>query len=107
MFIDLSPFLNPSPYVVPEDMSLTKVYHLFRQLGLRHLLVVPRTSHVVGMITWKDLLIEDTEGSAGVELQSPSVRFYILKVVLQLNQDFSSDPCFGEKVRTFIRVLLK
>lgn len=26
MYIDLGPFLNPSPYVVPEDMSLSKVY---------------------------------------------------------------------------------
>ena len=25
MYIDLAPFLNPSPYLVPEDMSLTKV----------------------------------------------------------------------------------
>lgn len=25
MYIDLAPFLNPSPYVVPEDMSVTKV----------------------------------------------------------------------------------
>lgn len=25
MYINLAPFLNPSPYVVPEDMSLTKV----------------------------------------------------------------------------------
>ncbi|KAD4179785.1 hypothetical protein E3N88_28376 [Mikania micrantha] len=24
MYIDLAPFVNPSPYVVPEDMSLTK-----------------------------------------------------------------------------------
>lgn len=29
MYIDLAPFLNPSPYVVPEDMSLTKVKLLF------------------------------------------------------------------------------
>lgn len=28
MYIDLAPFLNPSPYVVPEDMSLTKVTNL-------------------------------------------------------------------------------
>lgn len=74
MYIDLAPFLNPSPYVVPEDMSLTKVYNLFRQLGLRHIFVVPRASRVVGMITRKDLLIEDSEGSANVELQSTSVR---------------------------------
>nr|GMD63389.1 chloride channel protein CLC-D [Ipomoea batatas] len=25
MYIDLAPFINPSPYIVPEDMSLTKV----------------------------------------------------------------------------------
>lgn len=26
MYLDLTPFLNPSPYVVPEDMSLAKVF---------------------------------------------------------------------------------
>uniref|UniRef100_A0A2P2MKZ8 Chloride channel protein n=1 Tax=Rhizophora mucronata TaxID=61149 RepID=A0A2P2MKZ8_RHIMU len=25
MYIDLASFLNPSPYLVPEDMSLAKV----------------------------------------------------------------------------------
>ena len=25
MYLDLEPFVNPSPYIVPEDMSLTKV----------------------------------------------------------------------------------
>ncbi|KAI4345612.1 hypothetical protein L6164_012715 [Bauhinia variegata] len=74
MYIDLAPFLNPSPYIVPEDMSVTKVYNLFRQLGLRHLFVVPRPSHVLGLITRKDLLIEDTENMNTVELQSTSVR---------------------------------
>lgn len=28
MYIDLAPFLNPSPYIVPEDMSLAKVWYL-------------------------------------------------------------------------------
>ncbi|CAH9136647.1 unnamed protein product [Cuscuta epithymum] len=74
MFIDLAPFINPSPYIVPEDMSLTKVYNLFRQLGLRHILVVPRASRVVGLITRKDLLLEDNEDSAPVELHPTSVR---------------------------------
>lgn len=73
MYIDLAPFLNPSPYVVPEDMSLTKVYNLFRQLGLRHIFVVPRASRVVGLITRKDLLIEEeNEDWDTVELQSTS-----------------------------------
>ncbi|KAG5560132.1 hypothetical protein RHGRI_003429 [Rhododendron griersonianum] len=88
MYIDLAPFVNRSPYIVPEDMSLTKglyvpseemipfaqVYNLFRQLGLRHIFVVPRASRVIGMITRKDLLIEETEDPATVELQSTSVR---------------------------------
>jgi len=29
LYLDLAPFLNPSPYVVPEDMSLAKVNHVF------------------------------------------------------------------------------
>ncbi|KAF6154241.1 hypothetical protein GIB67_036459 [Kingdonia uniflora] len=74
MYIDLAPYLNPSPYVVPEDMSLTKVYNLFRQLGLRHIFVVPRASRVIGLITRKDLLFEENKDLATVELQSSSVR---------------------------------
>ncbi|KAI5423493.1 hypothetical protein KIW84_046445, partial [Lathyrus oleraceus] len=74
MYIDLAPFLNPSPYIVPEDMSLTKVYNLFRQLGLRHLFVVPRPSRVLGLITRKDLLIEDAENVNTLELRATSVR---------------------------------
>ncbi|XP_068648033.1 chloride channel protein CLC-d isoform X2 [Aristolochia californica] len=74
MYIDLAPFLNPSPYVVPEDMSMAKVYNLFRQLGLRHIFVVPRPSRVIGLITRKDLLSEESEESTTVELQSTSVR---------------------------------
>ncbi|XP_059649903.1 chloride channel protein CLC-d isoform X2 [Cornus florida] len=73
MYIDLAPFVNPSPYIVSEDMSLTKVYNLFRQLGLRHIFVVPRASRVLGMLTRKDLLIEDNEDSTAVELQSTSI----------------------------------
>ncbi len=35
-----------------------QVYNLFRQLGLRHIFVVPRPSRVVGLITRQDLLLE-------------------------------------------------
>ncbi|XP_010241601.1 PREDICTED: putative chloride channel-like protein CLC-g isoform X2 [Nelumbo nucifera] len=44
MFIDLHPFTNASPYTVLETMSLAKALILFRKVGLRHLLVVPKTS---------------------------------------------------------------
>ncbi|KAK7281250.1 hypothetical protein RIF29_09055 [Crotalaria pallida] len=44
MFIDLHPFTNASPYTVVETMSLGKALTLFREVGLRHLLVIPKIS---------------------------------------------------------------
>lgn len=46
MYVDLHPFINASPYTVVETMSLAKALILFRELGLRHLLVVPKSSSV-------------------------------------------------------------
>jgi chloride channel 7 len=57
MYVDLHPFTNASPYTVVETMSLAKALILFREVGLRHLLVVPKAcdvSHVlVHLLTWK------------------------------------------------------
>ncbi|KAK3007418.1 hypothetical protein RJ639_015191 [Escallonia herrerae] len=46
MFIDLHPFSNASPYTVVETMSLAKALTLFREVGLRHLLVIPKISGI-------------------------------------------------------------
>lgn len=46
MFVDLHPFTNSSPYTVVETMSLAKALILFREMGLRHLLIVPKSSSV-------------------------------------------------------------
>lgn len=46
MYVDLHPITNTSPYTVVETMSLAKAAILFRELGLRHLLVVPKTPGV-------------------------------------------------------------
>jgi chloride channel 7 len=43
------------------------VYNLFRQLGLRHICVVPRPSRVLGVITRQDLLPEVLEERALME----------------------------------------
>ncbi|XP_030548726.1 putative chloride channel-like protein CLC-g isoform X2 [Rhodamnia argentea] len=62
MFLDLHPFTNASPYTVVETMSLAKALILFRQVGLRHLLVIPkikRRSPVVGILTRHDFMPED------------------------------------------------
>ncbi|CAG9467135.1 unnamed protein product [Pedinophyceae sp. YPF-701] len=58
LFLDLAPYVNPCPYMVQSDASLTKVYALFRTLGLRHLFVIPHAHEVVGVITRKDLVPE-------------------------------------------------
>lgn len=46
MFVDLHPFSNTSPYTVVETMSLAKALLLFREVGLRHLLIIPKCSSV-------------------------------------------------------------
>ena len=46
MYVDLHPITNTSPYTVVETMSLAKAAVLFRQLGLRHLCVIPKTPGV-------------------------------------------------------------
>ncbi|CAK9153195.1 unnamed protein product [Ilex paraguariensis] len=65
MFIDLHPFTNASPYTVVETMSLAKALILFREVGLRHLLVIPKISGrlpVVGILTRHDFMPEHILG---------------------------------------------
>ncbi|MED6132269.1 hypothetical protein PIB30_017536 [Stylosanthes scabra] len=61
MYVDLHPLTNTTPFTVLESMSVAKAMVLFRQVGLRHLLVVPKyqasgVSPVVGILTRQDLL---------------------------------------------------
>ncbi|CAN9505211.1 unnamed protein product [Ophioblennius macclurei] len=53
--MDLKEFMNPTPYTVPQDTSLPRVFKLFRALGLRHLVVVDDENRVIGLVTRKDL----------------------------------------------------
>ncbi|KAM4634626.1 H(+)/Cl(-) exchange transporter 7 [Polymixia lowei] len=53
--MDLTEFMNPTPYTVPQETSLPRVFKLFRALGLRHLVVVDEENGVVGLVTRKDL----------------------------------------------------
>lgn len=65
MFIDLHPFTNASPFTVVETMSLAKALILFREVGLRHLLVIPKLSGrspVVGILTRHDFMPEHILG---------------------------------------------
>jgi len=69
-WLDLAPLVNPCPYVVQSDTSLTKVYSLFRTLGLRHLCVVPPQNQVVGILTRKDLLAHTAEQKLHAKLHN-------------------------------------
>lgn len=53
--MDLTPFMNPSPYCVQMISSMQRVFRLFRALGLRHVIVINETNEVVGIVTRKDL----------------------------------------------------
>ncbi|KAM7478712.1 hypothetical protein LguiA_026925 [Lonicera macranthoides] len=65
MYVDLHPITNTSPYTVVETMSLAKAAMLFRELGLRHLCVVPKTPGrppIVGILTRHDFMPEHVLG---------------------------------------------
>ncbi|CAN6248760.1 unnamed protein product [Urochloa humidicola] len=65
MYVDLHPITNTSPYTVVETMSLAKAAVLFRALGLRHLLVAPKTPGrppIVGILTRHDFMPEHILG---------------------------------------------
>ncbi|XP_052192879.1 LOW QUALITY PROTEIN: chloride channel protein CLC-c-like [Diospyros lotus] len=65
LYVDLHPITNTSPYTVVETMSLAKAAVLFRELGLRHLCVVPKTSGrppVVGILTRHDFMADHILG---------------------------------------------
>ncbi|KAJ6842546.1 chloride channel protein CLC-a-like isoform X1 [Iris pallida] len=68
MYIDLHPFTNSTPYTVVETMSVAKAMVLFRQVALRHLLIVPKyrgsgISSVVGILTRQDLIAHNILGA--------------------------------------------
>lgn len=65
MYVDLHPITNASPYTVVETMSLAKAAILFRQLGLRHMCVVPKSQGrppIVGILTRHDFMPEHVLG---------------------------------------------
>lgn len=54
-FVDLRPWLHPSPIQLVEQTPLYRVFDMFTKLGLRYALVT-RFGRLVGIITKKDLL---------------------------------------------------
>mmetsp|Transcript_30692 Transcript_30692/g.74785 ORF Transcript_30692/g.74785 Transcript_30692/m.74785 type:complete len:927 (-) Transcript_30692:282-3062(-) len=72
--LDLKPYCNPVPHVVPSNATVWHVYQLFRQLGLRHLCVVDSKGDCVGVITRQDLTIEHCSQCLDIGSTRPSLR---------------------------------
>ncbi|RQM16534.1 hypothetical protein DD237_001035 [Peronospora effusa] len=55
LWVDLTPYMNQTPYLIQEEAPFVRAYRLFRSAGLRHLVVVNRHNNVRGIITRRDL----------------------------------------------------
>ncbi|PWA67488.1 Chloride channel ClC-plant [Artemisia annua] len=60
MYVDLHPLTNRTPHTVVETMSVAKAMVQFREVGLRHMLVLPKHNGpavppLVGILTRQDL----------------------------------------------------
>ncbi|TMW69263.1 hypothetical protein Poli38472_001419 [Pythium oligandrum] len=55
LWVDLTPYINQTPYLIQEEAPFARAYRLFRSAGLRHLVVVNRHNNVRGIITRREL----------------------------------------------------
>uniref|UniRef100_A0A3B3SY55 Chloride channel protein n=1 Tax=Paramormyrops kingsleyae TaxID=1676925 RepID=A0A3B3SY55_9TELE len=58
MIVDVTPYMNPSPYTVSPNTHVSQVFNLFRTMGIRHLPVVNAVGEIVGIITRHNLTHE-------------------------------------------------
>ncbi|XP_054435712.1 H(+)/Cl(-) exchange transporter 6 [Pteronotus mesoamericanus] len=61
MIVDVTPYMNPSPFTVSPNTSVSQVFNLFRTMGLRHLPVVNAVGEIVGIITRHNLTYESLQ----------------------------------------------
>jgi len=50
--------MNPGPYIVYNMSKLSKIFRLYRSMGLRHLPVINDANEVVGILTRKELMTD-------------------------------------------------
>lgn len=58
-YIDLRPYMDPTPLCVHVFTPLSRTYKMFRDMALRHLLVVNNCHDVVGVISRQNLTEEE------------------------------------------------
>jgi CBS domain-containing protein len=55
-YVDLRPYMNPTPFTINALAPLNRAFKLFRHQGLRHLVVINDAHDVVGVISRSDLV---------------------------------------------------
>lgn len=55
--MDLSPYMNPTPYTLTEETPLIRAFDLYRTMGLRHIPILDQQHCIVGIITRKELTV--------------------------------------------------
>ncbi|RHY32271.1 hypothetical protein DYB32_002913 [Aphanomyces invadans] len=65
LWMDLTPYMNPTPNTVQDQTPVPRAFRLFRSLGLRHLVqvVLNRQNEVQGIVSRKDLTPEHLKAS--------------------------------------------
>ena len=70
--LDFRLAMDLAPIAVQDKMTYTAVYDMFRNCGLRHVVVVNHCNEVVGMITRKDLVILEEEHTL---FEGPTIKY--------------------------------
>ena len=55
MVLDLRPYMHGSPHVLPSRAPAYQTFRLFRDMGLRHVIVVDENNDLTGIVTRHDL----------------------------------------------------
>ena len=64
-WIDVSRLMQRHPFITHADARVSRAYRIFRTMGLRHLYVTPDRPLVVGVMTRKDVIQENTSLTLG------------------------------------------
>ncbi|XP_033642200.1 chloride transport protein 6-like [Asterias rubens] len=61
MIMDVTKYMNPCPNTVSPETPVSKVFNIFRTMGLRHLMVTNSSGEILGIITRHNLTDEFLE----------------------------------------------